>query len=359
MSEDTTTTSELADVRSEQTGMAGQLDAISGLIYGKPEKEKRDDESENTTSEETETEAKAETSEEVTTEASTEEVEDTTWSKALGVDDHNIVLDDEGNFKGVNVKIDGQVGQVSLKDLIAGYQFSASTTNKSKALAEERKTFDSTVQQVADNYSSRLASADKLVSYLEQQILAPYQGVDWEKLRYENPGEYAAAVQDYQRQAANLEQIKNAVGDARQGVSQEQQQQMNDQQAGYIKAQAASALEKNPTWSEPEVFKKALTAMETFVGDAYGFTREEFHTVQDARLLELVKDAMAYRSGQTQMKEKLDKKIPTFIKGGSNSPKPLTQLQKLTKKAQSTTGYQKKGAELDAVAELLQGYGGH
>jgi hypothetical protein len=74
-----------------------------------------------------------------TTETADEEetdTEDTTWSKVLGVPDDKVVLDDEGDFAGFKIKVDGKVEVVPANDLIAGYQNKKSNTQKSKALAE-------------------------------------------------------------------------------------------------------------------------------------------------------------------------------------------------------------------------------
>jgi hypothetical protein len=281
-----------------------------------------------------------------------EKEEDLTWANALGVDDRNVVLDEDGNLTGINVKVDGVTSTVSVKDLIAGYQYNASNTNKAKTLAEARKEVDTFKQVAIQTYGEKLQAADNLVAFVEKKLLAPYENVDWERFRMENPGEYAATITDLQRQINEIETIKQAVGKEKQNIQSTMNEEQQKQYGEYLQNQVNFALEKNPSWAKPEVFKQTLNKMETFLGEAYGFTPEEFHTVQDARLLEIVKDAMAYHEGTKIAKEKLDVKKPTFLKGGQ-STKPVSKLQQLTKKAKSATGYNKQKLEVDAITELL------
>jgi hypothetical protein len=95
--------------------------------------------------------------------------------------------------------------------------------------------------------------------------------------------------------------------------------------------------------------------MTDFVAGAYGFTQEEFGGIQDARMLEVIKDAMRYRSSIKNVKTKLDVNLPKYQKSTGKTTKSVTKLDKLTKIAKSSQGYQRRNAETDAVAELLGG----
>jgi hypothetical protein len=181
-----------------------------------------------------------------------------------------------------------------------------------------------------------------------------YQNIDWNRLRVENPGEYAAAVQDFNMRNNEIEQILSAVNGEKQQLTQ---QQIDEQQAhfqNYIKGQAEILLENNPEWADKTVMKKAIVDMASFVNDAYGYTEDEFKQVQDARMLEVIKDAMKYRQGIKAAKTKLEANIPKMVKSTGKSSKPQSKLDILTKKAQTSSGYHKRGAETDAVAELLR-----
>ena len=66
---------------------------------------------------------------------------------------------------------------------------------------------------------------------------------------------------------------------------------------------------------------------------------------------------VARRAGKTVAEKKLAKPVAKFQKPSGNVKKQQTTLQRLTEKAKSASGYAKRAAETDAVAELLKGLG--
>ena len=363
MNTDQTTTS-TAELTSE-AGSVNMVDQIANLLSGEPEKpaatkkkpveesEEADTQPDDSTQEDDEPEG--EETDETEDDDSDESDEEVTWAKTLGIDEKNVVLDEDGNLSGINVKVDGKVATVGVKDLIAGYQSNKSNTNKSKQLAEQRKEFDDIKVAVATEYTKKIESVDKLTQHLKDTLLGSYKDVDWNKLRVENPGEYAAAVQDFNFRNSEIEQISNAISQERNGINRQMTAEQQAMQQEYVKSQADKVIEKNPSWAKPEVFRKALSEMTEFAVDAYGFTQEDFSNIQDARVLEVIKDAMKYRSSVKTAKTKLDVQVPKYQKSTGKTTKALTKLDKLTKTAKSSQGYQKRNAETDSIAELLSG----
>jgi hypothetical protein len=355
--QNTTSTAEL----SSEAGSVNMVDQIANLLSGEPEKESvkkpviEESEEDDTQPDDSIQEMEDADNEETDDVEETDSDEDVTWANTLGIDEKNVVLDEEGNLAGINVKVDGKVSTVGVKDLIAGYQSNKSNTNKSKQLADDRRDFDNIKNAVANEYVSKIETVNKLTQHLKDTLMGSYKDVDWNRLRVDNPGEYAAMVQDFNLRNSEIEQISSAVNNEMQGVGQQMTAEQQAIQQEYIKSQADKVLEKNPSWAKPEVFKKALAEMTDFVADAYGFTQQEFGGIQDARLLEVVKDAMKYRSSIKNVKTKLDVNLPKYQKSTGKTTKAVTKLDKLTKIAKSSNGYQKRNAETDAVAELLGG----
>ena len=228
-------------------------------------------------------------------------------------------------------------------------------TNKSKLLADERREFDEVKYAVVGEYTKKIETIDALTGHLKKNLLGEYANVDWNKLRYENPGEYAAAVQDFNFRNQEIESITNAVANERGDMSNQmgaEQQALNQE---YVLGQVDKVLEKNPSWANPDEFKKALSKMTDFLGSAYGFSQQEFANIQDARILEIVKDAMAYRNSKESAKTKMAVKVPSYQKSTGKSSKTVSKLQQLTQQAHNAKGYSKRAAETDAVAMLLGG----
>lgn len=282
------------------------------------------------------------------------EDQDISWGKALGIDDSKIALSEDGEVLGINVKINGKIDTVPVNELIAGYQTNKSNTNKAQALATERKQFDEARQQAAMEYQRKLDDAQKLTNHLEGNLLREFQGINWEQLRYSNPAEYAALVQDFQMRQAEIERVKEVVASEQNAEQMKLQGQSQAQMNEYLQSQVEKVLEKNPEWAKPEVFKKALGEFETFIEEAYGFTKGDFANIQDARIFEVLKDAKAYREGKKLADKKLTKPVPKFQKSSGKPASKPSKLEILTKQARAAKNSSaKRDLQTSAIAELL------
>lgn len=279
------------------------------------------------------------------------------WGQALGTADDKVVLNDEGDFEGFKVKVDGQEFDVSTDELLAGYQTSKSYTNKSKALADEKREFESNRSMVYEEYSKKLENVDKLTEILTNSLLRDYESVNWQQLRQENPGEYAAVIQDYQTRKNEIDQIVNATNSERETMNKEQVGEFEKKRAEYIKGQTEILLRNNPTWENQDELKKAFKEMNEFVTGTYGFTEQEFNEIADARIIELIKDAQKYRTGERKIRKQTKKSLPKYHKS-SKTRKPskkTTKLDKLVNAANKSTGASKRELQSSAIAELLMG----
>lgn len=351
----------------ESLDSEGQADSIAEMLMGdsgaptseEKEEDTSGDSSEVNDSEEAEDTPDEESEEEETpTEDSTEEDESDegdTWESALGLEEGQLSYDEDGNPMGVNVKVNGESSTVKMNELVAGYQNNKAFTQKSQALAEERKTFDAQVQTVAQELKTKLDNVEVMSSYLSEQLVSEFNGIDWDKLRVENPAEYAAARQDYATRASELQEAQQAIIAEKAQMSEAEKAKFMQSQGQHLEEQRAKMLENNPTWNNPEAFNKDMAGLKTFLGNQYGFTDQDFASVTDARLIELVKDAKSFREGVKFAQKKVRKPVPKFQKSVGNKSKKVSKLDKLTKAAKSAKGANKRNTQADAVAELLMG----
>jgi hypothetical protein len=290
---------------------------------------------------------------EVIDEQEEKEEENVTWGKALGLDDSAIVLDDEGNLKAVKVKVDGQEEEVALKELVSGYRFNKHNTQKSQALAEEEKQFKAIVEQTTKQYTDKVDSLEKATAYVKGQFLKQYEDVNWSLIRQQNPAEYAALVQDFQMQSAEFDRILEVVASTKNAEVEKLQKEFQESRKQLHQRQIELTLEKNPEWKDQKVLKSALEDMGSFAGEAYGFTPQEFASINDHRMVEVLKDAMKFRRGIKEAEQKIVQQKPNFQKQTSAKRNNVSHLDKLIKRAATSTGTQKRAAETDAIAQLL------
>lgn len=282
--------------------------------------------------------------------------EDVTWESVLGVPEEQLVVDEDGTIKGVQVKINGDASTVPINDLIAGYQTGKAVTLKGQAIAEERKVFEEEVQKVSASYKEQLDAVTAMASFLEEQVVGEYKSIDWERLRTENPAEYAAARQDYASKAQQLQEAQEAIKGENSRVQQEQQQQQQNAYEKHLAIEYEKMIANNPTWSNQDTYKQEMGEIKSFLGNQYGFSGADFAAVADSRLIELVKDARKFHEGKKIVQPKLQKKVPKFqkSKNGATAPK-VSKLAKLTKASRSAQGDAKRSLQSEAIAELLIG----
>lgn len=343
----------------QAASVVNPIDDIASLLLGDEEKQTDNEnqqtgqeESDEGNSESQQDEGEGEESESAEAEGEQSDT-DLTWAKALGVDDSQLVLDDDGNLKGIQVKVDGEVSTVGVKDLIAGYQLNKHVTQKSQALAEEKREFDTIRVNASKALFEKLQQADQLVGYLNQNLLSEFEGIDWNLLRAQNPGEYAAKVTDFQTKKAKLDQIQHALkSEGEQMTSQQMEEQQREYQK-YLHGQYERVIEKNPQWADTERMKSDIASMGNFVNSTYEIRPEEFAMINDARHLEIIKDAMAYRNGKVAVEKKIQN-VPKMQKAGKTS-KPMSKVTQLTLNARKASGHKQRDLQRDAIAAMLLG----
>jgi len=272
---------------------------------------------------------------------------------SLGLEPEQLKVNEGGEVT-VTTKVDGVTETHTLPDLVKGFQTNKHNTQKSQALAEERREFEKLVQEKAQQIEQTLEQNTALAGMLEQELLSEYEGIDWNQLKMTDPGEYAALKTDMTERYQRIQGMKGQLEQQREALMAEQQQKMDEQQQEYLKAQYEKMLANNPAWQDQEVLKRDMNGLKEFASNAYGFSDEDFKRVTDARLIELLKDAKAYRDGSKFAEKKVVQK-PKFKKATKQRPKApkLTKLDKLTKMAKSAKGANKRKAQTDAIAELL------
>jgi hypothetical protein len=282
-----------------------------------------------------------------------ESASDVTWGVALGVDDSQIALDENGNLVGLKSKVDGVEETVPVKDLIAGYRNNKYNTQKSQILAEEQRQLQEIRETAAKMYESKLEDVSKLMTYMKAQLVKDYQGINWEQVRNSNPGEYAALVQDFNLKTAEFDTLLQNLEHEKKASIAQQQQEFKKVQDAHKQAQLELTLKNNPEWNNPTVMKQAIGDLGNFVVDTYGFTQQDFMSINDARIVEVLKDAMKFRSGVKEAEKKIVQSAPKFQRQTNARQSNVSHLDKLIKKAENTTGVAKKRAQTDAIAQLL------
>ena len=273
----------------------------------------------------------------------------------LGLDSDKLTINDDGEIL-INLKVNGKTEQVDLKEAISQTQFSKANDEKARNLAEERKTFESERAQVAEAYGQQLQQIRGLGEMLQQKLMQDFNGVDWDRLRVTDPGEWTAKQREFEIRNQELQQAGQMLGEQMRVEQEQQSQQEAQQRAEILQTERAKMIESNPSWIDDEKMKAGLTEVVDYAKSA-GFSDEELQDVIYSRHVEVLKKAMLYDKGQTVADNKVKQapKMQRASNGRFVKPKRGSKVNKLIERAQSAKGANKREAQADAVAALLMG----
>lgn len=238
----------------------------------------------------------------------------------LGVDDERIIVTEEGDVQ-LNTIVDGETKAVDLKELVTSYQLQGHVNNKSIALENERKEFETVRTGAAGQLQERLNGIDALSKVLEQQLVADYDSINWDNLRTNDPSEWTALRQEFADRASKIQRAQALILEQNQQHGQEQEQLGQQRMAETLQAEQARMVADNPTWADEAVLVQAQTDIKNFLTSTYNFTDEDMAHVNDHRVIRMIQDAKAFREGKAAAGKKKQKQVPQFKKPGVSKAK--------------------------------------
>lgn len=289
----------------------------------------------------------ADPEEQVVEDESVDEID--TLAKYLGLAEEQVFEAEDGKVY-INAKVDGEVTQVPLDEVVKSYQLLKHVNNKSMAVSEQQKAVAQEYATIKQEAANRFYLLNQMTEALEQQYVSQYQNVDWQKLRAENPAEYVAAQRDFEELMNGLQNAKQVTLQQQQQIAAIQEQKEQAIVAQRLSQQAQLVLQNNPTWSNPGVRSAETAAMRQFLSTNYGYSNEELDYVDDFRQINIIRDAMAYRAGKQVADQKIQKPVPKFQKPGAARGNDMSKARE----AKAKIGNLKRtGSVEDAAAALL------
>jgi hypothetical protein len=214
-----------------------------------------------------------------------------------GVDDD----DDDGeeeNEASYRVKVGGDETEVTLNELIRGYQRGADYTKKTMRLADERRSIE---RAKADLEQEQTAVALERASYVERlngQIpalkrqLAQFEGIDWNRLSVEHPTLFAQARPVFDSLSQELQQVETERLDYEQRDRQRRLQAVQAHQ-DYIAEQKRALIARHPEMADPVNGRRETAALTRYLIDT-GYRQEELSRLVDHRDFILARKAMLF-----------------------------------------------------------------
>lgn len=230
--------------------------------------------------------------------------------------------------KTYRVKVDGKEVEVSEDELLKGYSRNQDYTQKTMALAAERKQVQEVAQQVLSERQQYQSQLNQLTAALGDQL---QQAPNWEELLANDPVEYLKQQHLYnQRQAA----YQNARQEQARFAQQTQEQQAQAAQERLVH-EAEQLIAILPSWKDPEKAQAEKTAIAKHLIER-GYTPEEVASLSDHKAVVIAREAMLYRQMMAKAKETtqaVSKLPPRMEKPGVSRPTDgrTTDMQALRK----------------------------
>jgi len=272
----------------------------------------------------------------------------------LGLDADKLTLSEDGEIL-VNIKVNGKNEQIDLKEAISQTQFSKANDEKARTLAEERKAFESERTQVAQAYQQQLQQIQGLGEMLQNKLTQEFQGIDWDRLRVTDPGEWTAKQREFEIRNQELRQAGQMLGQQMRVERERQSQQESQWRAEILQSEREKMIEHNPSWRDEEKMRGDIEKIVEYAS-TLGFSSEELRDVIYSRHVEVLKKAMLYDQGKTVADKKV-KQAPRMQRASNGRfvKQKGGKVQKLIERAQTAKGANKREAQADAVAAMLMG----
>ncbi len=325
------------------TGIHEAAAQIEALLTGPTDNQEPENETE-ATAEEAETAeldaAEADQSEEATEDAASDEPEeegDQADEEAQGEEEQEHTY---------TVKLDGTEVEVPASELVKGYQRQQDYTQKTMALAEERKAL---TQEFEAARKERVEYLQGLAA-IEQQLTALQpQRPDFDRLFAENPVEAARVEYEWRK----YEDSMRAISAEKQKVSQLEEMAQAQHIAQLVEQNRERLLnERLPEWKDPAKAKRDRDAIrQTLVSE--GFTPEELDQLYDDRMVKIAWKAAQYDQMQAQRKaiKPTPQKGPAPMRSSSQNFAPRASVTDVTRAKQRLA---KTGSLQDAAAVIAK-----
>jgi hypothetical protein len=274
-----------------------------------------------------------ETRDESLEEESEEESEDVDEEETEESDEE---VEDEPDVYAVTVN--GEEREVTINELLKGYSRQSDYTKKTQELAEQRKGFEGTQQQVATELQQIQLERQQYVHTLQNLIegsmgnLDKFSNVDWESLKANDPIEFVTKREEFREAQEKIQHLQREQQETQQRQAQESQKQHQE----ILKQEHAALIEQIPEWSEPKK-QKALAKELRSYASSVGFSDEELNSLIDHRSIMVLLKASKYDQLQNaDLKTKKVKNKPRLVRAGKgrergddNKRKRSAQMKRL------------------------------
>jgi len=239
------------------------------------------------------------------------------------------------------IKVNGEIIEVDLEELKAGYQKDADYRRKTEELSLERKELALEKERLAKAISTKMDDLNSLVLTLNAEVNSDINAKELDKLWDEDPTEAARIDRKIRRRRENLSQAQKKLREV-------QEQQFQE----ILKDEQKKVTMKFPELQDPVKGNSLRSNMTNYLL-AKGFSEKDVNSVYDSRMFEVIVDGMKYQENKKLKPTLVNNKVKPskVIKSGVKSTKEdLDRSSRLEK----IRALKKSGSPKDATDLLMR-----
>lgn len=275
-------------------------------------------------------------------EVETAEVEEQSQSEDLTEEVSEEAQEEEATYE---LKVNGKPVEVTLDELMSGYQRDSDYRRKTMELADERRLLEEQVNKaksesdavakLRQDYATRLGEIEN--------SMQPDANVDWAKLYETDPDEYHRKKIEVENKSKALETIKAE----RQRALEEQQQEQTKVFNQYLEQQKKLLADKEPEYVDPVKGEGLRKDMTSYLKKE-GYSDQELNMMVDHRSFVIAKKAMLYdKMMNSKVSAKQSKSVPKMVRSGTTKTvNKDSQQSKSLKSRLKQTGSMKDAANV-------------
>ena len=271
-----------------------------------------------------------------------QELEEAPAEEAVAEEEATQDINENSEEPSYTVKVDGSEMEVTLDELLRGYQREADYTRKTSELSLEKSRHNDMMQQSQSEINQKLSKLTELTSAAQQELQTEYSNIDFEKLYEDDPVEAARLEHKMRKRAENLQRIQEET----------RNNQMNEFQK-YLQEEQAKVATLIPEFSDPAKASRIKSEMRTYL-TKLGYNNNEIASVYDSRQVMLIKDAMAYdklKKSNVKVTKKVAK-APKVVKPGVSK----TKAEQASKQRRDKLNHLKKTGSVRSAAKVFRDY---
>ena len=226
------------------------------------------------------------------------------------------------------VKVNGEVIEVDLEELKAGYQKDADYRRKTEEVALEKRELLTEKDRLAKTYATKLEDLSSLTLALNAEVNNDLNAKELDKLWDEDPTEAARIDRKIRRRRETLSQAQKRLKDHQQVQFQE-----------ILKEEQKKVAMKFPDLQDPVKGNSLRTNMTNYLLRK-GFNDKDVSSIYDSRMFEVIVDGMKYQDNKKLKPTLVNKKVkPSKVvrsgvkttKAEENSQARLSRIKTLKK----------------------------